>query len=240
VGKAGNAVLAVSAVLLLAVALCLASSGEADVADAGSGSKASNAEVAVDGTDLRGTDRVADNPVPAAGGPANRHASAETGVRDDVATSDETDGLGSAPDMPGRTKHLQFQLPDGRLLEESNQVHEWHGWKLEVITLGFEYGMVHHSLYGNHSEVLGEEEVEIGEYRATLALVERTPPAAAESDEPSWEYWLYVAEPVTVVPGYGYAYCLIVHADERSEEARQATLEIGSTLRLTPGEERQE
>ena len=228
-GKAGNAVLAVAAVLLLAVALCLASPGEADVSDAGSGSKASNAEVAVDGTELRDADRALDNPEPAADGPANRHASAETGVRDDAEASVEADGQGSAADMPGRTKHLQFQLHDGRLLEESNQGHKWHGWELEVITLGFEYGMLHHSLYGNHSEVLGEEEVEIGEYRATLALVERTPPAAAESDEPSWEYWLYVAEPDTVVPGYGYAYCLIVHADERSEEARQATLEIGSS-----------
>jgi hypothetical protein len=258
VGKPWIAVLPVAAVLLLAGAIWMALIGETDVANTGSGHFSPDLEVpASDESEERDTGRSAAKPVPPAGGSANRHASGETGERSgpaiphrDSAPTDEAhgpknaadaaDGQGSAADLPERPKHLQFQLPDGRILEESDRGQEWSGWKLEAATLGFEYGMAYHTLYGNHSEVLGEEEVEIGDYRATLALIERTTPAAAESEEPSWEYWLYVAEPATNGPGYGYAYCLIVHADERSEEARQAALEIGSTLRLTPRVERQE
>ncbi len=48
------------------------------------------------------------------------------------------------------------------------------------------------SAAGNHAKVLEREEVTIPAGRATLALVERTAPAAAGPHDPTYEYWLVV------------------------------------------------
>jgi hypothetical protein len=153
----------------------------------------------------------------------------------------KTDSPSMVSDSPGSPTYARVELPDGQVLDPWTGRGEWMGMKVEVLTIGYDADLSFHTaVYGHHAEVEEEEEIVIGEYRATLAHVRRMPPAADEGGKPVHEIWLSVTEPDGNRPDAGFAHCLIVHAGEDREaagKAAKAALDLAGAFRLVPWNE---
>ncbi len=74
-------------------------------------------------------------------------------------------------------------------------------------------------IVGNHSTILSHTNVSTSAGTATLVLNERTPPAAAKSTTPTYEYWVIVYK-------NQYAYCIVATVIGNRNNAKNEVMEL--------------
>lgn len=124
-------------------------------------------------------------------------------------------------------------LPDGRSFSEYDGEYEGKDMRLELQRLGIgPGGSPIKQAVGNHSDITESYELDLPVGRATFAAVERTPPAAAMSDEITYEYWLILLRDDPERADMKRAYCLTGIVTGDREEAKAELLEMAKTWKL--------
>ena len=128
-------------------------------------------------------------------------------------------------------------LPDGRTLtaQEANGV-QWEGLDLKLLTVGVGTVDPIGSAVGNHAAVVSQEPVALSAGAATLALVERSQPAAAQATAgtaaASQEYWLIALRPYPGRTDMNLAYVLQASFSSAPADARGQMLELAKGWQL--------
>jgi hypothetical protein len=104
--------------------------------------------------------------------------------------------------------------------------------ELTIVGVSQDYVPQVWSAVGNHAQVLHEEKVGTPVGAATLALVERTLPAASRNKTPSYEYWLVTWRPHPERTDMGLAYAIRAAIVGQPDAARQEVLDLAKTWRI--------
>lgn len=123
-------------------------------------------------------------------------------------------------------------LPDGRSFSEYDGAYAGKHIRVEFSRLGVSAEAPIQSAVGNHASVVETEEIELPVGRVTLAKVERTPPAAANSDKIAYEYWLVLVRSDPERTDSKRAYVLNGSVTGELAAAREELLDIAKTWRL--------
>lgn len=138
----------------------------------------------------------------------------------------------SDPAIPYHT----VRLPNGSVLcsGTAGPVALGKHTRVELTTVGVrqDYAPQVEFVVGNHAEVLQKERVGTPAGEATLALVRRTPPAAAGDQRPSYEYWLVVWRSHPLRTDMALAHAIRAFIFQASEKARQEVLDLAKTWHI--------
>lgn len=89
--------------------------------------------------------------------------------------------------------HTSLTLPNGKVIKKIIQPVRWKDLSIQLlITSPTASKQDYKGVIGNHSTVLSHQKVSTSGGQATLVLNERTQPAAAQSNNKTYEYWVIV------------------------------------------------
>jgi hypothetical protein len=153
---------------------------------------------------------------------------------------DQTTGSASGPSLKTDTipkfAASSLLLPNGTVLSTSSEA-EATRWKdieihllMTAVPPAHPYGQ---AVVGNHSQILSQEFISTPNGQAWFALNERTPPAAEQSGNATYEYWVAI-ERTSASTRYNIDYCIEAVVTGSRSEARAEVLQLLAGWKVPP------
>lgn len=123
-------------------------------------------------------------------------------------------------------------LPNGLTFSEYDGVYEGSDVRMQFQRLGVGASGGAREAVGNHAEIVKRETIVLPVGQTNYMEVKRTPPAAAQSDEATYELWFVLLRDDPERPDAKRAYCLTgIVTGDREKAAKQLT-ELAKTWKL--------
>ena len=153
---------------------------------------------------------------------------------------DQTTGSASAPSLKTATipqfAASSLRLPNGTVLSTSSEAKgtRWKDIEVHLLMTAVPPGHPYEqAVVGNHSQILSQEFISTPNGQAWFALNESTPPAAEQSDNATYEYWVAI-ERTSASTSYSIDYCIEAVVTGNRSEARAEVLQLVAGWKVPP------